>query len=252
MSKIVNRVGEKYITNEGFKIEIIEYFGAFDCTIQFECGLTVNKVIYSNIKKGRIKNPNHKSVFGVGFFGQGKYKAKVQCEKTEQYNRWTDIFRRCYDKKYQEKHPTYKEVTVCEEWSNFQNFAKWYEDNYNSETMEGWCLDKDILVKGNKIYSPETCCFVPQEINKLFMKRASKRGNYPIGVWKHKGGKMVAGIVENNKSKHLGLFNTPEEAFESYKKTKESYIKEVADKWKDKLNSRVYKAMIDYQVEITD
>ena len=79
------------------------------------------------------------------------------------------MLERCYSQKTQEKHTTYKECSVSEEWYNFQNFAEWMDKNYNYETMQKWHLDKDILFKGNKIYSPERCAFVPQEINVLFL-----------------------------------------------------------------------------------
>ena len=248
MSKKENRIGEKHITNEGFQIEIIEYFGKENCTIQFEDKHIVENVRYINIKKGGVKNPYNKSVCGVGFFGQGKYKATVQYKKTEQYNRWCNMLERCYDKKFQEKYPTYKDCSVDKEWHNFQNFAEWYDENY----IEGWHLDKDILLKGNKIYSLETCAFVPSEINSLFIKSNSSRGDYPIGVYKHKCGKYVAQMYQNNKPVHLGYYPTIKEAFEAYKTAKELWIKEVADKWRGQITEQVYQTLINCQVEITD
>ena len=150
-------------------------------------------------------------------------------------------------KKGQEKQPSYIGCLVDEEWHNFQNFAEWFEDNY----VEGWHLDKDILIKGNKIYSPETCCFVPLEINSLFTKSDKIRGEYPIGVSK-KDKKYQANVNKNSGFIFLGAFNTPEEAFQVYKTAKEDYIKEVADKWRGQITEQVYQAMYSYQVEITD
>lgn len=242
-----DRIGEKHITNEGYEIEIIEYFGAFNCTIKFECGIILNSVIYDSIKKGRVKNPNHKSVFGVGFFGQGVYKTSIQGKNTKQYVRWNSMLERCYDEKSLEKRPSYKDVTVCEEWHNFQNFAKWFDENY----IEGWDLDKDILVKGNKIYSPDTCCFVPPEINNLFIKNDSTRGKYPIGVSKS-GVKYRVCFAKNNKIVHIGYYTTPEEAFQAYKVAKEDYIKDTANEWKDLITDKVYEALCNYSVEIND
>lgn len=142
---------------------------------------------------------------------------------------------------------------MAEEWHNFQNFAKWFEENYNLETMEGWYLDKDILIKGNKIYSSETCCFVPQEINSIFTDRKSCRGELPIGVrLMNRCKKFYAIISVYGKQKIIGSYNTPEEAFEAYKTEKEKYIKEVADKWRKLIDTRVYQALYNHQVEITD
>jgi len=251
MPKILNRVGEKHLTNEGCEVEIVEYFGVFNCTIKFENGIIKNNVDYKTIKKGEIKNPYYKSFLGVGFFGQGGYKARIQNKSTIYYTRWKSMLERCYSKKYQETHQTYIGVTVCEEWHNFQNFARWFEENYNPEIMQGWHLDKDILSKGNKEYSPENCCFVPNEINLLFVKNNSSRGEHPIGVNKE-GIKYRAQFLKSNKRERLGSYNTPEEAFQAYKTAKEKCIKKVADKYKNQITEKVYQALINYQVEITD
>ena len=154
---------------------------------------------------------------------------------------------RCYDLKRQEKHPTYKGCIVAEEWHDFQNFAEWFENNYK----EGFALDKDILIKGNKIYSPNTCCFVAREINNSFVKSDSIRGKYPIGISKAKD-KFIAHISINGKRVRLGMFDTPEEAFQVYKIAKEKQIKEVAEKYKNQITGQTYKAMYNYKVEITD
>ena len=114
--------------------------------------------------------------------------------------------------------------------------------------MEGWHLDKDIICKECKIYSPETCAFVPADVNSLFIKNDIKRGIYPISVRKTKSQRFTSRL----NGKHLGTFDTPEEAFQAYKTAKEEYIKEVANKWKDLISDQVYQAMYNYQVEITD
>jgi len=114
--------------------------------------------------------------------------------------------------------------------------------------MEGWHLDKDILVKGNKIYSPETCAFVPQEINLIFKK---VKRTLPLGV-EQKGKKFSSVFKLGEYKQYLGMFDDINSAFETIKNKKEDYIKEIADKWKDKIDSRVYEAMYNYEVEIDD
>lgn len=175
------------------------------------------------------------------------YKTKINNKITKEYQTWINIFKRCYNKTYQEKHPSYNNCIVDNEWHNFQNFAKWFEENY----IDGYQLDKDILVKGNKIYSPETCCFVPQEINSLFIKRQNKRGEYPIGVSKHRN-RFASNILIDKKRKYLGTFNTPQEAFQIYKIVKEKHIKEIADKYKYLISEKVYLAMYNYKVNELD
>ena len=197
-----------------------------------------------------MKNPNHLSFLNVGYIGQGKYKTKTDTGCSDAYIKWKNILNRCHYKKYQEKQPTYIGCTIIKEWYNFQNFAEWHEQNWKPH-MEGWQLDKDILLKGNKMYSPETCCFVPLQINMLFVKANSKRGRLPIGVSKT-GDKFQARIHINGKIINLGSFKTTEEAFNAYKTAKENYIKEVADKWRGQITEQVYNVLISYKVEIDD
>lgn len=168
------------------------------------------------------------------------------------FKNWSNIINRCYNKDYHKTHPTYINCHVCDKWMNFYNFAKWHEENYKPEFMKDFELDKDILVKGNKIYSPETCCFVPSEINKLFTKSDKARGEYPIGVRKTKNNTFVSRYKNKGVKIHIGTFKTPEEAFNAYKIAKEKHIKEIADKWKSQITERVYQAMYNYKVDIKD
>ena len=245
-----NRVGEKYFTKEGYEVEIIEYFDAHNCTINF---ININVILFNirfdHIKDGSVINPYHPTVCGVGYLGIGKYTSrnKVSKDKSKHYTTWANMIKRCYDEKIREKYPTYKDVTVCEEWKCFQNFAEWFEENYR----EGFALDKDILLKGNKVYSPETCCFIPNEINALFTKRQNHRGKYPIGVL-FNNSRFRAQCCSLNNKKHIGSYNTSIEAFEVYKIAKEEEIKRVAKDWKDKITEKVYQALINYKVEIDD
>lgn len=151
------------------------------------------------------------------------------------------------NEKYHIKYPTYIGCEVNKYWHNFQNFGDWFKENWKPYMDSSWCLDKDILVKGNKVYSPETCCFVPNEINSLFTKRQNKRGDYPIGVNKEYN-KFRVRLNKLN----ISLRSTPEEAFYDYKIAKEQHIREIADKWKSLIEEKVYKALINYKVEIND
>ena len=243
----IDRTGERYINKEGCEVEIIKWVNSSNCTIMFDDGIIYYNVKYINIKRGTIKNLYTPKVFKKGFLGIGKYKATTNGKINKNYGAWTGMLRRCYDKKLHDKYPTYSNTVLCEEWHNFQNFAEWYENNFK----EGYHLDKDILIKGNKVYSPETCCFVPHEINTLFVKNDTNRGDLPIGVTKQKD-KFIVSYTKSNNTMHLGTFNTPEEAFQAYKISKESHIKEMAEKYKHQISEEVYKIIINYKVEITD
>lgn len=251
-SRFIDRVGEKYPTNEGEVAEVIECFGANRMTVRFEDGTVVKNRSIGNLRKGKLLNPNRRTLCGIGFIGLGKYSSSKNNKRTNAYTKWADMVKRCYNEKSQENLPTYRTVTIFEEWECFQNFAEWVEKNCNLETMKGWHLDKDILIKGNKIYSPETCCLVPQEINNLFIKSDKARGEYPIGVSKEKRRFKAELSTGKNTRIYLGTFNTPEEAFQTYKIAKELRIKEMADKYKKEIIPEVYQAMYNYQVEITD
>ena len=167
------------------------------------------------------------------------------------------MLKRCYSSKFQEKNPSYKGCYVCDNWLYYSNFKKWYDENYYEIDGKILQLDKDILVKGNKVYSPDTCVFVPKFINSLFTKCQNSRGELPIGVHYHKRDKKYVAqlsVCKNGKStlKSLGYYNTPNEAFEAYKQAKESYIKDVADEYKDRIPVELYKAMYEYEVNIND
>lgn len=155
---------------------------------------------------------------------------------------------RCYSEEYLSRFPTYIGCSVCEEWRYFSKFKQWFDEHY----VDGWDLDKDILVKGNKVYSPQTCCFVPNEINTLLNKCKGNRGNTGVIGVTFRRGRYIARLNKFGKCKQVGVFDDKNEAFIAYKLAKESYIKEVADKWKDKLEPRVYEALCNYKVEVTD
>nr|DAE62902.1 MAG TPA: hypothetical protein [Caudoviricetes sp.] len=259
MGSKINRIGEENINNFGSKMIIIEYRKYSNIDVYFpEYDYTVKHSTYNHFKNGNIKCPYDKRVFGVGYFGEGKYKIKENGKTTKCYNTWHNMVQRCYDEKEHKRHPTYKDCTVYKEWHNFQNFAKWYEDNYYEVEGERMELDKDILVKHNKIYSPETCIFVPHRINSLFVKSDKSRGKSPVGTNLCKNGKyrVYCSLLNLKTSKgewkHLGYYETQEKAFEVYKYYKEKNIKDVANYYKNKIPNKLYQGLYLYEVEITD
>lgn len=228
-------------------LKILEYNSARDVLIEFlDTGYQTHAAI-TDIRHGcNIKDRLKPSVLGVGLVGDGNYALQINKVRTKYGSVWKKMLDRCYNP----KHMSYKSygaigVHVCNEWLNLQNFAKWFEDNY----IEGWQLDKDIMIKNNKIYSPDTCCFLPEEINKCFEKRASCRGDYPLGVIFDKRTKKYRASLEN---KYLGQYETVEEAFLKYKTEKEAKIKSLVEKYSELLPDRTKQALLSYIVEITD
>lgn len=240
-----DRTGEIRTMKNGMKCTIIRYGTKRDIDVQFEDSYTSYNVEYGNFKKGTIKNPYVTKVYGVGILDK-------EADK-EIYRRWMGMLKRCYSKNELKKCPTYVECSICEKWLLYSNFEKWYKKNYYEIENEIMELDKDILIKGNKIYSPETCLFVPHRINSLFTKSNKARGLYPIGVTFHKRhNKYNSKLNIKGNRVSLGYFKTIEEAFESYKEAKEEYIKQIADEYKDKILGKLYDAMYEWKVEITD
>ena len=256
----MNRVGEENINNFGSKMVIVEYRNNSDIDVYFpEYNWIAKNVTYQNFKIGEVKCPYERRAYGIGYIGEGKYKTSENGKHTKCYSTWHGMLMRCYSPKFHEKQPTYINCEVSEEWHNFQKYGKWFDENYYEIKGERMHLDKDILNKNNKIYSPESCIFVPERINTLFTKRDKSRGNYPIGVTYNKRDKKfqaycsIYDFKENKrKTKYLGLHDTPEQAFESYKQFKEKYIKQVADYYKKQIPDKLYQALYNYEVNIDD
>ena len=198
------------------------------------------------------------SVYGVGYLGGNlELKTSYNGKKCPIYNRWFSMLERCYSKKVHGRFPSYIGCEVSDYFKNFSNFYEWCQnqigfncDNYQYK-YDGWHLDKDLLIKGNKVYSENTCVFLPHEINSMLTHRKKSRGDYPVGVMLEKG-KFRAMICTNGIGRRLGSFDSVTEAFNAYKQAKESYIKEVADRWKDRIDPRAYSALQNYVVNIDD
>jgi len=199
----------------------------------------------------KTKDGLERLYYGIGYYG--KEFENVKLIDIPSYHTWRMMLQRCYDEKVHKVEPRYKDCAVCEEWHSLFRFNEWYLQNYyiiNNERME---LDKDILRKNNKIYSSDTCIFVPQRINTLFVTANKIRGEFPVGVYYDKQKKRyIANMAYNGRSIKVARCMTPIEAFYEYKFYKECYIKEVAEKYKDQIPERLYKAMLKWEVEITD
>ncbi|AHJ87178.1 hypothetical protein BCP8-2_140 [Bacillus phage BCP8-2] len=236
------RLGSVRLNKHGSEMKVIEYNGAKDITVQFSKGDTVH-TSWQMFNKGVVRSVYDKTVYGVGYIGGEAY------ANEDAYNAWHRMMERCYNPKYKEKKPTYEGCVVNPVWHNFQNFRMWYELNYYSIEGETMCLDKDILLKRNKVYSPTTCVYVPETINTLFTKGNANRGYLPIGVTEDKRtGKYMAQMHK----KTIGYFGIPQEAFLAYKEAKEQHIKEVAEKYKHHIPIKLYEALLRYEVEIDD
>lgn len=170
-------------------------------------------------------------VHGFGIYDGEPGKAKENIF----YGFWSRMIERCYSEKSLNRHPSYKGTIVCDDWKYFSVFEQWAKNNY----VEGYVLDKDLINGSSRIYSPQTCAFVPQELNKSIVDRKSET-IYPLGVWyKNKSKGMVnerkkpfiAEIVKYGKGVKIGSFETPEEAHRAWQLAKIEYLNELIIKY---------------------
>lgn len=230
-------VNKVHITNEGFQVRVIKIYNSRRITIQFQ---DIHKytcdVTYHNLVRGSIKNPFNPTTYGIGYIGVGRYVSWCNGTQDPVYRVWQRMLERCYDRRRQLKQPAYAGCSVDKVWHNFQNFAHWYCNNpdYN----KGYELDKDILVVGNKIYSPSRCCLVPKEINNLFRQ-------FNIGETKMQGvTKHYHKFKVKFQNKHIGSFDTLDKASLAYRTARQEYASSILIQYIDCIQPRVYLAAI--------
>ena len=245
-------VGKVCKSKSSGDFKIVKYNDNKNVEIQFLNTGYETAVELGNIKKGDVKDPYVPSVFGVGITGN-KHPITINGVLTKEYELWKNMLQRCYSDAYRNKRPTYEGCKVSDNFKSYEYFYEWCHKQIGFGN-QGWHLDKDLLTKGNKVYSEDSCIFIPSEINTLLIKRAASRGEYLIGVHWHSKNKAFVARVNKNKggSEHLGYFKTELEAFNAYKKAKESFVKEQANKWKSQIDPRAYNALMNYKVSTDD
>lgn len=186
-----------------------------------------------------------------GGVNNGQYPTAINHKIVKQYDLWKGMMRRCYSSKEHQRRPTYIDCTVSDNFKQYSYFYEWCLNQIGFNN-KGWPIDKDILLKGNKIYHEDLCVFVPPEINTLLVKHESLRGAFPIGVTFQDNRFIAQCRSKYYGHKYLGSFDTAERAFEAYKAYKEGIIKDVANRFKSIIDSRVYQALLTYSVSFHD
>jgi hypothetical protein len=242
------RIGVIATNISGLKMKCIEYYNSSNISVEFENGYVIHNVQWNNFVRGKVKDKSKKD---SKIIKSGKL--------SKEYYTWIHMLDRCFNEKIKEQKPTYKDCICCDEWLIFDNFCSWLHEQENFSIWQNlkWsAIDKDILVKGNKIYSPETCCLVPINVNSLFVKQDTNRGNLPIGVFlrndKYKA--YCANPLLNKKAILIGSYDNQEDAFLCYKQYKENLIKQIADiEYNNQtITKECRDAMYAYKVEIDD
>ena len=243
--------GSVFKTKKYGDVVVLDYYNARDVTIKFLNTGNVRKTGTSELKKGEIRDNEAFPVYIVGIMDVPN-EARRNVPIPKEYSIWNGVRHRCYNENIRHLTPSYQEAEMSENFKRYSYFKDWCHNQIGFD-QDGWQLDKDILFKGNKLYSEATCCFVPPEINTLILKADRIRGKYPIGVYEDKqAGKFKVRISVEGKQKHVGRYYCEKEAFYAYKVAKEQHIKEVANKWKGQIDVRVYEALINWEVNIDD
>lgn len=188
-----------------------------------------------------------KLILGVATNSGGKYKSTIDGKKAKAHTAWHNMLKRCYCPKVQTRQPAYVGCSVSDEWLEYQEFAQWFENHEYSN--RGYHFDKDLLLPGNKVYAPDRCAFVPQQLNNLLTDHGNARGQYKQGVYFKKGyNKFTAQIAINGKKKGLGYYDNELDAYHVYKKAKEENVKRMANHWRDDIADDVYQALMRWEL----
>lgn len=243
-------VGKVFDSKRFGKVVVTKYVNAKEVHIKFlntgyECVEPMSSIV-----SGYVKDRSLPTTCGVGFIDvEG---ASIGRNMTKWYAAWNSILGRCYNENLRHKHKTYEGCIVSEDWKYLSNFKEWYNSQIGCD-QDGWHIDKDLLVKGNKVYSAETCVLLPPEINSAIVVHNRGSNNFPMGViYNCTKTRYRARIQRKGGWESLGTYDTPEEAFYAYKPVKEAYVKSIADVWKDQIDHRAYEALMNWTIDIDD
>lgn len=228
-------LGQRISTNTGF-FEIIKIEGQ-SITVRFDDGYDV-VATKGNVVKGSVRSPYAKTKFGIGFRGEGPHTMHNKLT----YRKWSGMMTRCYDQQYSLDHPTYEGASCHEDWHNYQNFCEWAIEQVGFG-VKGFDLDKDLLIPGNKQYGPDTCVFLPQELNKILGNTSPERG---ISTRPDLNGKWLARYNSVDGEIYLGC-HEKQKALAIYQEYKLKYLKERALHWEAQIDPRAFKALMKYK-----
>lgn len=245
--RFTSMIGKRFKNNKGDWCTVIDYKDAHNVVIIFDGYENNTKNVSTKaLKDGSFRNNYRPTIQGLGYIGEGVYSWSGDDYVKKAYQTFTGMFSRCYDPCTQSKQPAYIGCSVDPRWYNFQVFAKFYVENPFCGL--GYHLDKDLLIRGNKVYSPEACTLLPPEINSALASTPKSVSGLPLGVNKIDNCYVARLNKTGQGREYLGYYKTAEGAHKVYVKAKEEYIHSLAEKWKGKIEDRAYQALLNWTV----
>lgn len=236
-----DRVGLRAVNREGIDMEIIAYRSAVDVDVRFNDwrSTVVRHVSFRDFRTGGLRDPNHRSCYGVGYMGEGRYGSR-NCRA---YPVWTSMIRRCYDPGYH-GYSAYggRGVYVSDEWHCFQCFAEWYETRIVNG-VSSLHMDKDL--NGGTHYGPDVCVMIPWELNMAVQGGSKQHMDLPTGVYRS-GDKFVAQLICDGERFYLGTYDILDEASAAYCLAKALHVEELAARLDDRLCDDGRRAVANY------
>lgn len=241
-------INKEYTNNAGDKFKVIRIYSDNTADIEFT---DENRYTYLTdltcVRRGQTKNPYRVATLGVGFIGDGPFRSHYTTGSTIEYVTWLNILAACYDPYFINNKPRTMNHIICDEWKNFQVFAKWLVGLGYYDTGV-YTINQTLLGRGSLVYSPDTVCYIPICLrNHLVTKWNQGTGKYPQGVKSYSNQGRFSAIMNAKGYVRIGVFDTVEEAAQAYKNAKEAYVKEVANLHQHELEPRVYEALMNWE-----
>lgn len=236
-----NMEGAIFTTISGGDCRIIQYINNSKVIVKFlDMYGSESQVTLQSLRKGLVRNPYAPNLYNVGFLGVGTYAMTINGKPTCAHKAWSGVIERCYSTRLRHSRPCYSDVTISGDWHNFQNFAKWFYSQRGAEL--GWEIDKDLLVTGNKHYSPETCILLPRRLNTAIIHVGSNEN--VLGYSYHPVSKLYSTMVSTPAGGRNIYFKTKDECVKYYYKSKSEQLSSLANEWREELDPKAFDSFI--------
>ena len=223
-------VGSIYKSRNYGEMEVVEYYNSLKVKVRFLSTGYETITRKSHIQTGSVKDMMFPNVFERGYLGEGKHKAFANGKDTKVYKTWQGMFQRCYSEAYLSKKPSYRGCSVDPRWYNFQVFGDWFDEHFPKDGGN-YQLDKDLIITGNKVYSPEACVFVSPALNAFLTDCARARGGERVRGCHTKQGSYATMCMNpfTGEQEYLGTYETEEESHQTWRKKKHEHSKTYAE-----------------------